>query len=253
VDHPGEQLSPDEIERREFPRADDGFDPDAVRAYLREVAATLRERSEGDPAGALGAELAAVLRSARDDVAAVRARAERDAAEVVADAEREAATVRALAARDAATVRETAERERAEARRDAEARRAELERELRAARRRAEIELAEASERLERLTAAERRVRERLATAQGELLAALDRPEAEAEAPAAPPAPPPPGDDADAPTDAAPTIDLTGTEREAAAPTDEVAPDDEDELLERMVRDAVGRAVRQSRGDEPDA
>ncbi|HSL58230.1 MAG TPA: hypothetical protein VK866_10345, partial [Acidimicrobiales bacterium] len=151
------------------------------------------------------------------------------------------------------------------------------ERAARSARRRSEIELAEAADRLARLTEAERRIRHRLASARGELLAAqgpdpIDTPEPaiptdetvapEPElAPAPAPAPEPePEAEAEAepepepePADG-PLIDLTGT-AEPAAPSPAVADaDDEDELLERMVRDAVGRAVRQARGnDDPGA
>jgi DivIVA domain-containing protein len=95
---------PDTIADREFLAAVRGYDKDEVRAYLRDVAAELRDgagvvqpaaatapaEADSDPFDTLGAEVAAILRSAKEGAEARRQAAERDAEQIRAAAERDA-------------------------------------------------------------------------------------------------------------------------------------------------------------------
>ncbi|MHB1598544.1 MAG: DivIVA domain-containing protein, partial [Acidimicrobiales bacterium] len=102
-------LGPDDVASRAFPATRRGLDPEAVRRFVEEVAATLRirlareddlarrleeaERRAATPvldeetlAAAVGAETAKVLRAAHDAAREVVARAEARSAEMLADA-----------------------------------------------------------------------------------------------------------------------------------------------------------------------
>jgi DivIVA domain-containing protein len=118
-------LTPDDIEGRQFPVTDRGYDAAAVDQFLREVAASYRyemldvappeapdDRSDapappgGESLDRVGQDVADILRAAGQLADTVRTEAETDAA-----------SIRARADRDAADARQEAERDRGQAKR----------------------------------------------------------------------------------------------------------------------------------------
>lgn len=120
-------LTPDQIEQRTFALVTDGYDPEAVRRFLLEVAATVRVAlhatnltpapapapapSGGDPFERVGAEVAGVLRAAEDAATALRTEAEEEAAAVRAEAERELLALRSATDDEIGELLERARRE----------------------------------------------------------------------------------------------------------------------------------------------
>jgi DivIVA domain-containing protein len=92
-------LERQSIEKKDFPIARRGYDPEAVDAHLRMVADQLDEltRSEGQPAETLASTTAeqvrAILEAAESSAAGIRRRAEEDARELTAEARTEAQSV----------------------------------------------------------------------------------------------------------------------------------------------------------------
>ena len=191
-------LSPEEIERREFVTALHGYAKADVRAFLEEVAKQVGELVQNPPSAEdldefenMGAQIAGVLRAAKDAAAQLNADADermraaveqaderlaaasREAEELLAAAE----AIRTEAVDEAAQLRAEAARAIADAQRDSAAMRADAEQILASARQqashiqqeaseRADRELAEArasmQERLNQLAAHESMIRDRL-------------------------------------------------------------------------------------------
>lgn len=156
-------LSPDEIETRDFPVTIDGYHRGEVRSFLTSIAQAyghVVRQVESQDAGAsfehLGAEVAAVLRTAHEAAATLTAQGE----ERLRTANDEATEVLANAARDADELLGAAESIRVEAVDEAAALRAQASAELEAARRNAEGVRAEAERVLEAARADAGRVEE---------------------------------------------------------------------------------------------
>lgn len=138
-------IEPDEIQTKTFRRAWRGFDPDEVRAYLEDVAATLRDDDDFRRAGV---EVATALRRMHEIVTEVREQVEHEAStlrrQAIVDAEELITEARHSADQLLLESQEAAGRERFEAaawatrvraeaeveRQDAEARLLEVEREV---------------------------------------------------------------------------------------------------------------------------
>lgn len=107
-------ITPEQVKNQEFPIRLKGYDPDAVRAFLVEVAAAYRATIRDE-----GAQWA--LHNISDDLAAVLRAAHGAAEKVLAAAEAEAAELRAKAAIEAEVIRRDAERYAEQTRSDADA------------------------------------------------------------------------------------------------------------------------------------
>lgn len=118
-----EALSPEELENAGFSTSLRGYDKDEVDAYLRSVAAELREsqkqRSE-KLYETLGEEMGSLLQHARDSAVDMTSRAEADAAQVRDKAAADAAHTREEAAADGRAIREEATHQASEIRAAAE-------------------------------------------------------------------------------------------------------------------------------------
>jgi DivIVA domain-containing protein len=127
-------LSPDEILRKTFPPARRGVDADAVRSFLADIAATMRDHGEREAqlrrflsdaerraanpeideailSRAIGSETAKILQSAHEAARDLLDKAETRAAELTSEAEQLLAEHSERAATEAAEVREAAELE----------------------------------------------------------------------------------------------------------------------------------------------
>lgn len=161
-------LTPDQIEQHTFSLVAQGYEPEAVRKFLLEVAATVRlalhttnvtaataastpPPPPADPFERVGAEVAGVLRAAEDAANALRVEAEEEAAALRAGAEEEAATLRAGIGAELRALRADAETEaaalRVDARADVDAMREDARREAAEIRRLAEAEAVAVAER----------------------------------------------------------------------------------------------------------
>jgi len=107
-------ITPEQVRNQEFPVRLKGYDPDAVRAFLVEVAAAYRATIRDE-----GAQWA--LHNISDDLAAVLRAAHGAAEKVLASAEAEAAERRAKADIEAAVIRREAEEYAEQTRADADA------------------------------------------------------------------------------------------------------------------------------------
>ena len=130
-----------EIERKEFPRSADGYDPDAVDRHLRAVAQLLDRRADGDASWNLSLAMADEVRRIGESAgtrvqeivavsersgAAILERAEAQANAIVEHAEQSAKTIRRQALEHAEEIGEVAEREAEEAQARAHAQTEEL-------------------------------------------------------------------------------------------------------------------------------
>lgn len=101
------ELDRHSIERKDFPAARRGYDPDEVDRHLREIADAVTElrRSAGKPAGDVGT----VAGAAADQVRAIVQAAEQSAAQIEQQADQEARRMASEAERHARETREKAD------------------------------------------------------------------------------------------------------------------------------------------------
>jgi DivIVA domain-containing protein len=159
-----EALSPEELENAGFSTSLRGYDRDEVDAYLRSVAAELREsqkqRSE-KLYETLGEEMGSLLQHARDSADEMTSQAQADAARVRDEAAADAARTREEAAADGRAIRDEATHQASEIRAAAE--------------RDAAQRIGEAEMRVAELEDIEAQARERIQTMRAELEALSER------------------------------------------------------------------------------
>lgn len=246
-------LTPDDIDGRQFPAAQDGYDRQAVDRFLAEVAASYRyavhnllpgvaPSGSSPPAAAtasaptsneglarVGHEVGEILRAAEQLAEDVRAEAEADAAAIRAEAERVLTEARQHAEEDRerakrllVRAKEQADTIIAEGEEQAQARLHELEEE---SRRQTQQALARAHHQAEQIGRVEREALERMRTVRAELDIAIAQLSADGTRPLL-----------DLTSDVA-MVQITGTDDRDGAP----AP--EGDAVSAMVRRAIDRAA----------